>query len=1024
MKKIKVLLLGILLSFSTTISAQQYSNQEIEKKFMPNTPLSQSQNSFFRFDEIGLNEYSGSANINIPLINFEDINLDLRYSAVSGNRVADESGIVGLGWGLDLGSIVQIVNDFDDLGVYFTPTNYKKQRVDFQGYSYPSNYPYLCDYRKINENCTISGTSYPITNPIPIDVGNKITYGTGTILNGKLMQTGDIINNDYYDSEPDIFKANFLGISLVFITDFSNTNNNITFKVLNKTGYKISLSYFNTDDIRLTIIDPYGTTYTFTSFEKVKLESSPTHTPQPYEVMSRTWKLNNIKKVNGNNINIDYIDIANVINAPSFSQTYSESQIIQTLDVGGDRCRDFSNKTLDYLGPTNSLYSHNYVPIPPTPDSNTKLLTYYNISKQNHKLINSIQSSLGKIQFYYSNREDKMTLKKLDSIVLFDNNQISRKKIEFDFDYFISNIITNEYSHGNYTDAKEMSYRLKLKGIKINGEPYYFEYNSQNLPKKNSFAIDYWGYYNGSNLNTSIIPNPIQFKYYSNMINNGNNLNSNLQFTKASILEKIIYPSKGYTTFDYELNEASNLFYNEQELGYNITKGNGLRISKIANFNFDNSILLSKSYKYFDGKTMIPLLVAKTVTYDVSPQDPNTAGHVYRTLVKELSSNNYFNVYGNTQTNFVGYDKVIIEEGNGNIGSIEKKFKNLPQSVVYIDNVKSNGNFSIAKDDVLNGTILEENIYDSSKKLLSSKKYDYYNYRSDVDYGVRISFYGTFLHSNCDSNESPLIDALNRYQFTFYPIFSNETLIKSISKNDYFENGNTGSTTNFFYDSKRNLKKRVESIHGNTIENTNYYAYESEMSQEPFISSLLAKNMISVPLETRVLKNGGVLNSEKSKFDIFTNGLILPKYIHKSKEIFSIENVLTYNSYDDNGNITQYTPTSGIPVTIIWGYNKTQPIAKIENANYSDVQSQVANLQTLSNGTDENALKIALNNLRSNFTNAMVTTYTYKPLIGISTVTDPKGNQITYEYDSLGRLIRVKDNKGKAISEYEYHYKN
>jgi hypothetical protein len=54
----------------------------------------------------------------------------------------------------------------------------------------------------------------------------------------------------------------------------------------------------------------------------------------------------------------------------------------------------------------------------------------------------------------------------------------------------------------------------------------------------------------------------------------------------------------------------------------------------------------------------------------------------------------------------------------------------------------------------------------------------------------------------------------------------------------------------------------------------------------------------------------------------------------------------------------------------------------------------------------------------------MITTITYKPLIGVSTITDTKGDKQTYHYDSFNRLQFVKDSSGNILSENEYHYKN
>jgi YD repeat-containing protein len=53
----------------------------------------------------------------------------------------------------------------------------------------------------------------------------------------------------------------------------------------------------------------------------------------------------------------------------------------------------------------------------------------------------------------------------------------------------------------------------------------------------------------------------------------------------------------------------------------------------------------------------------------------------------------------------------------------------------------------------------------------------------------------------------------------------------------------------------------------------------------------------------------------------------------------------------------------------------------------------------------------------------MITTYTYKPLVGVTSSTDPRGYTITYNYDTFGRLINVKDADGNLMSENEYHYR-
>ncbi|MGI4733613.1 MAG: RHS repeat domain-containing protein [Janthinobacterium lividum] len=53
---------------------------------------------------------------------------------------------------------------------------------------------------------------------------------------------------------------------------------------------------------------------------------------------------------------------------------------------------------------------------------------------------------------------------------------------------------------------------------------------------------------------------------------------------------------------------------------------------------------------------------------------------------------------------------------------------------------------------------------------------------------------------------------------------------------------------------------------------------------------------------------------------------------------------------------------------------------------------------------------------------AQLTTYTYDPLVGMTSQTDPAGRTTTYEYDNLGRLLRTRDEQGRILSQQQYHY--
>ncbi|MCF6297576.1 MAG: RHS repeat protein, partial [Flavobacteriaceae bacterium] len=267
---------------------------------------------------------------------------------------------------------------------------------------------------------------------------------------------------------------------------------------------------------------------------------------------------------------------------------------------------------------------------------------------------------------------------------------------------------------------------------------------------------------------------------------------------------------------------------------------------------------------------------------------------------------------------------------------------------------------------------------------------------------------------------------------------------KSTLYNNGFEFTNT-TTNNFNYethyqlthtettDSKGNLIKTKTDYPQDKVNLTNLTTDASVA-----IDSLIAQHRISEPIQTEITvsdTNGNELSKsiQRTNYRDWGNDIVLPEFIQTSKGSASLENRIVYHDYDDKGNPLEVSKFDGTHITYIWGYQKSQPIAKIENATYSQVLSQVANLQDKSNldndrthGSlgNEGSLRTALSNLRASLPDAMVTTYTYDPLIGVTSITDPRGYTIYYEYDDFNRLKEVKDAEGNIVSKNEYHYKN
>ncbi|WP_298150013.1 hypothetical protein [Flavobacterium sp.] len=135
---------------------------------------------------------------------------------------------------------------------------------------------------------------------------------------------------------------------------------------------------------------------------------------------------------------------------------------------------------------------------------------------------------------------------------------------------------------------------------------------------------------------------------------------------------------------------------------------------------------------------------------------------------------------------------------------------------------------------------------------------------------------------------------------------------------------------------------------------------------------------------------------------------------------------IRYNKYDAYSHPLEVQQENGLKTVLLWGYDHTQIVAKLENIDYNSVPKTLIDaIRTASDTGTESDLIDAFNSLRASsaVAAARITTYTYIPLVGLSKVTDINNFTTSYQYDTLGRLISVKDNDGKLLSENDYHYK-
>ena len=201
------------------------------------------------------------------------------------------------------------------------------------------------------------------------------------------------------------------------------------------------------------------------------------------------------------------------------------------------------------------------------------------------------------------------------------------------------------------------------------------------------------------------------------------------------------------------------------------------------------------------------------------------------------------------------------------------------------------------------------------------------------------------------------------------------------------------------------------------------------------IDSLKHHNRIAISIQTETIKNGNIFRNRIIYKDWFSKSnsvehLIEPQVVKTSKGVDILETRLIYHEYDSYGNPSEASKNDGAHLFYVWGYNHSKPIAKIENAKQDDFtadqNNKIAAAITASDNdsseTLENTLRIKLEDLRLAFGNSQVTTYTYDPLIGVTSITDPSDYTSYYVYDDFNRLQYIKDKDSIVLKSYKYHY--
>jgi hypothetical protein len=169
------------------------------------------------------------------------------------------------------------------------------------------------------------------------------------------------------------------------------------------------------------------------------------------------------------------------------------------------------------------------------------------------------------------------------------------------------------------------------------------------------------------------------------------------------------------------------------------------------------------------------------------------------------------------------------------------------------------------------------------------------------------------------------------------------------------------------------------------------------------------------------------------------NTSFLPKTISIAKGTATPEPKVQFLRYDQYGNLLEAKLENGKTICYVWGYFSSYPIAIIENMEYATLMNhptwQLYVNYSRGDTNNNNSLNplIYFNALREEVPNDVsVTTFVYKPLVGVTATIDPRGNKTTYSYDGFGRLEEVREKEfdganageaGNLISKNKYNFR-
>ena len=463
----------------------------------------------------------------------------------------------------------------------------------------------------------------------------------------------------------------------------------------------------------------------------------------------------------------------------------------------------------------------------------------------------------------------------------------------------------------------------------------------------------------------------------------------------------------------------------------------GLRVGSITNYSKSGQIAAKRDFEYQDfsnSNNSSGKVFGKYTSYEDIVTVISIIGDGTAQDFKKLISNGLQSLAYN-HNSAVLYEQVKeIFQGDNESYEIKRFYKNYGANLWSLSLPNPEGSLIVpySLENYANGMLWRKEYLDNSGKKVKSSENDY-QFIIDGNNDVVGYVY------SCDRS-TPQKATCNVME---YSIPSRWFVNTSAVDTTFYGNQRFITATANFYENplhKQLTKTETTNSNGDKIINKTIYPQDLT-TKTPAEQELIDQYRIATPIEVISSEQTGtnpedIISKVRNHYKDWGNGIVEIEKVRTAKASLSsvdLEDRIEYLDYDNQGNPLEVSKSDGSHILYIWGYNNQYPIAKIDHATYTGMPTEVTNLinqiktatHTEDSVAEENTIRGLFANLRQQayFQDSEITSYTYDPLIGVTSVTDPKGYTMYYTYDDMNRLQFVKDADGHLISENKYHYK-